>query len=538
MTSFSTILISTTSIALLAFVVIYAWQQRSQTAAPQLMVTTLFMFIWASGSFAEMLASGDSNMILCRNITQIGVFYAPAACLMFAMAYSGLSARLRKRLGIGIYALQTVSVALIFADPLLHLMRVSVSVVESGGFHVVVVESTTLAGILISVNFILLAVSLILLVVFAVRTRNRMRRQVLLPAAGMAIVFAFAFVKVASGEHFASGMPISGVFGIICLAMLLGIIRYDFLKILPVARSEVLGIIEEGIVIASPRGEVLDANKAAARFFSRGLPEPLQCDEKGLAAIDTLLREQYPQWHDSLASCQAQCLELSQTACGEVGHYQCSTYLLDDKRKRTLGTISVLRDVTRQKRQNDLLKIRAERDGLLGIYNRQTFFELAGRELSQSDSENSLVFFDIDDFKNVNDSFGHIAGDHALRGVCACIQRIIGTDAMFGRIGGEEFAVFFRSPGFGAQLPYRRAHARSRRAGASLLPRPAACGDDQHRRRFRPRMFPAAAIPTRRPNAVSGQGTGQEPHRVIESSDIRWLHGESQDRHTLQPVFA
>jgi len=447
---FFNILINTTSIALLIFVVVYAIKQRTQTAAPQLAVTTFFLLVWALGSIAELFSPGMEQMLLWRNITQIGVFYAPAASLMFAMTYTGAPVTIRKRLGVFSYALQTTSVGLIFTDAWLHLMRVSIGAAPSGRFSIIVVETTLLAKLMISFNFVFLTAGFLLLVIFAARTNNSMRRQVILTAVGTGIIFIFALLKVASGERFIPGIPISGVFGIACLALLLGIIRYNFLKVLPIARNEVMNLIDEGIVVASSRGEILDVNDTALRFFSRGLEEPVQHGEKGLLSICELLQRRFPDWYQMLVSCRAGTTDISQDADGRGYYYQCSTVSLDSKKHRSLGTISVMRDVTEQKMQNDILKQRAEQDGLLGILNRQTFFERAELELMLSEDESSLIFFDVDNFKQVNDSFGHIAGDHALRAVCACIQRIIGPDILFGRTGGEEFAILFRGLGLKA----------------------------------------------------------------------------------------
>ena len=54
------------------------------------------------------------------------------------------------------------------------------------------------------------------------------------------------------------------------------------------------------------------------------------------------------------------------------------------------------------------------------------------------------MFFDLDDFKGINDRYGHLAGDYVLKEVCGCIKQAIGEDCTIGRMGGEEFAVFFK----------------------------------------------------------------------------------------------
>jgi diguanylate cyclase (GGDEF)-like protein len=86
----------------------------------------------------------------------------------------------------------------------------------------------------------------------------------------------------------------------------------------------------------------------------------------------------------------------------------------------------------------------ARRDGLTGICNREHFVEQAQRVLAygaRSDRGACLILFDLDHFKAVNDTFGHAVGDEVLkRGVDVCRRALHACD-VFGRLGGEEFAV-------------------------------------------------------------------------------------------------
>jgi diguanylate cyclase (GGDEF)-like protein/PAS domain S-box-containing protein len=88
------------------------------------------------------------------------------------------------------------------------------------------------------------------------------------------------------------------------------------------------------------------------------------------------------------------------------------------------------------------VKSLAVTDSLTGLFNRRHFFELAGREFERSrryGSSLSLIMWDIDHFKNVNDQFGHLVGDAALQAVAArCRQQLREAD-LLGRYGGEEF---------------------------------------------------------------------------------------------------
>jgi diguanylate cyclase (GGDEF)-like protein len=83
-------------------------------------------------------------------------------------------------------------------------------------------------------------------------------------------------------------------------------------------------------------------------------------------------------------------------------------------------------------------------DGLTNIYNKRFFHETLEREVSRSKRYQrrlSLLVFDIDLFKSVNDTYGHIAGDAVLRQLAAFVRGHLRREDIFSRVGGEEFAV-------------------------------------------------------------------------------------------------
>jgi diguanylate cyclase (GGDEF)-like protein len=83
-------------------------------------------------------------------------------------------------------------------------------------------------------------------------------------------------------------------------------------------------------------------------------------------------------------------------------------------------------------------------DGLTQIYNQRYFNEALEREVSRCQRYEralSLVLFDIDRFKRINDQFGHLAGDHVLKQLSGVIRPKIRREDLFARVGGEEFAI-------------------------------------------------------------------------------------------------
>ena len=118
-----------------------------------------------------------------------------------------------------------------------------------------------------------------------------------------------------------------------------------------------------------------------------------------------------------------------------------------------LGRVWFFRDITEQKKTEIQLKLLSLQDPLTGIANRRYFFEKGEQEFVRTKrylSPLSVALLDIDHFKQINDRYGHDAGDKILASVCHVIRpllrevdllaRVEGSE-IFARIGGEEFAV-------------------------------------------------------------------------------------------------
>lgn len=115
-----------------------------------------------------------------------------------------------------------------------------------------------------------------------------------------------------------------------------------------------------------------------------------------------------------------------------------------DTAGRYVASRSTLFDLTERKKLERELERQARIDLLTGLNNRRHFFELAEQQLARDrrhDNPLSLLMLDLDRFKSVNDTYGHHAGDAALRKMSeVCIHTLREIDIV-GRLGGEEFAV-------------------------------------------------------------------------------------------------
>ncbi|MEY9467014.1 MULTISPECIES: GGDEF domain-containing protein [Bradyrhizobium] len=100
---------------------------------------------------------------------------------------------------------------------------------------------------------------------------------------------------------------------------------------------------------------------------------------------------------------------------------------------------------------------RAHHDALTGLLNRAGFVEaLGGRLAARAERPFAVMFFDLDNFKPINDTFGHAAGDAVLKAVAARVRRLLPDDALVARMGGDEFVVLL--DGVTAEMAQQTGH--------------------------------------------------------------------------------
>lgn len=109
--------------------------------------------------------------------------------------------------------------------------------------------------------------------------------------------------------------------------------------------------------------------------------------------------------------------------------------------------VDLMEEIEQRKLLEQEVRTLAYTDTLTGVANRRAFLEAAEVEFDYAREHNttlSVLMLDIDFFKNVNDTFGHAAGDDVIKQVAILTKANIATDDVLGRLGGEEFAVLLR----------------------------------------------------------------------------------------------
>ncbi len=115
-----------------------------------------------------------------------------------------------------------------------------------------------------------------------------------------------------------------------------------------------------------------------------------------------------------------------------------------DNDGNAVRAIGMLEDIEEQKKREEKLRDQSERDPLTGLYNRRATEKYTKKTLKEAGTgcKGAMYVIDIDEFKSVNDKYGHMFGDNVLMETAKRISTIFNDGEIIGRIGGDEFIVF------------------------------------------------------------------------------------------------
>lgn len=221
---------------------------------------------------------------------------------------------------------------------------------------------------------------------------------------------------------YALGM--TGEFDVTCVGFLIvailitnTAIHYGFENIVSLAKNKLINQMEEGLLVTDENGFFIYGNPAALSIFP-------DLQDKEYAKEKIRLYEY---------------LALRGNRIQHEAHvYECSRIPMVEKGQR-VGMVYMLHEIT----EIDRL---ATQDSMTGLYNHKMFYSLLEECITRyekQDKEVAIAFIDIDDFKSVNDQFGHDNGDAVILKLADIMKSYSGEHVHVCRYGGEEFAMIF-----------------------------------------------------------------------------------------------
>ena len=212
----------------------------------------------------------------------------------------------------------------------------------------------------------------------------------------------------------------------------------------PEAYAAIFEHTTDGVLFTIPDGTVLAANKSACTLLGQTEEEICAAGRRGIAdATD-------PRWAAAVAERALTGRAMSEARMrrgnGTVFEAEITSATFKTAEGAPRGCV-IFRDISERLALQNLLREAALVDELTGLHNRRSFNELAEHQISTADRDSTgldLLYLDVDAFKEINDNYGHAAGDETLQVVAQLLQDVCRSSDVVARLGGDEFAVLMR----------------------------------------------------------------------------------------------
>jgi diguanylate cyclase (GGDEF)-like protein/PAS domain S-box-containing protein len=431
---------------------LYAWRRRVVTGALMLMFDLLCVTGWLLTSSAELLSKNPNMVLASAKLTYLFIASAPVFWVGFAMQYTGKVKWLSFPRFLLFWIIPSLTFMFAQTNEMHGLIWESAEVVfvnENLRFlEVPSYGSWFWVHVIYSYILTFLGAILIARQHFVVAEIYKKQSSWLVVGVIFPLIFNFAYIlRLLPGlqKDFSSiAYAFAGI------AFSIGVFRHGLLDIMPIARNTIFENMKEGMLVVDREGRLIDINGSARKW--------LIFEEDTL--IGNSIQKYIPEIKPFLPKDDqaSRVREISIKRDGNVRNFEGTLTSLYDNRNKHLGYLITLQDITERKRLHEEVKRLASKDPLTNLYNRRHLLERAEQEVQRSSRYKhpiSLFIIDLDFFKNINDTYGHLTGDQVLIKFSNFLKETLRNVDIVGRFGGDEFVVVL--PETGSATAYKTA---------------------------------------------------------------------------------
>ncbi len=427
------IYLSVSIVAILAIVLfIYAITNRHKIFCIGLIGIGIALFFYSFFYSMEIIAPNAEQALLFIDLERFGIWTLPSFWVIMALEYTNKTKFLTKWTYIGLFSIPVILLIFGLTDSTHHLVYRE--------FSVLTIEHLTIAqitpGPVYYVAFIftnlLILLGNVLYVLFYLRNKVYQKRSFVMmmtsfiPWLGLWI-YTFRLIPI--------GLDINPYFlGLAALIFTLAMFKNNLFDTAVVARHTVVDHISEMLLTLDGNNKIIDVNKTVEIFFN----------QKRVRMIGESLHSYFPK-----------ILELIEAKVNEQPDFIDFDFGEQEKKQHLRAEITylpgeakviIVKDATEEVNMIRNLRYYATTDTLTEITNRSYFISLASERIricKKNKMPIAFVIFDIDEFKQINDHYGHAAGDIILKKTASMCRNLIGPNPLLARYGGDEFILVF-----------------------------------------------------------------------------------------------
>lgn len=420
-------------------IAIYVWQQRSVTGAKSFFGYIFSIFIWCFFAVLEYLSTEATPRIVFGKLQYFGIPFFAVYWLVFTLQYTHNDSRLNHQKMRLLMVVPTLSMIFAFTDPWHGLIWDTVELARTPAPQLMIQHGWWFSYVMMPYMYLLLLGGVGVLLYAYFSSSQIYRQQILVLLSATIIPFFFSILYLLASVHL-YGLDLTPIsFALSSLIIVVGLFRGKLFKVSPISYRTVFLNTEDAVIFLDPKNHIVDLNPSAKResLHAKILGKPFHI---GFPAYQHLLSTPLTQEITETIKL----FHHSQTLLKEV-----KIRALHSPGHRPVGSVVIIRDVTIERKKQAKLQHFAYVDSLTGLCNRRQL-EVTGKlALSTAGKELwpvALLYVDLNDFKPINDTYGHQIGDTVLIHVAKCLKTCVRQGDIVARMGGDEFvALLFKA---------------------------------------------------------------------------------------------
>jgi diguanylate cyclase (GGDEF)-like protein len=400
--------------------------------------------IYVAGYAMELSSTTMSAIDFWSKIQYIAIPFIPAIWVILSVDYCNVRIQHRRLFNGLILVIPFITFLLRMTNEWHDLYYHSMSLISNGHFHILHFEKGPWYYVHVAYFVVCAIYALRNYLLFSRKTVALLHKQAIIMAFASVIpVFA---ILINAGSLSPYGVDV-GPYAIIVdySLFLFGMARYNILGLVPLAREKVFDWMHDGVLVLDMELRLVDLNPVAKDDFFKSMKL-----SKGVLLRDIFTGNdetvaQITAFHMAKTTERNLQVEMTETQKdATVRNYRLKITKLFEHSTQ-IGLILIISDITEAQTLMDQLALLAREDAMTGLMNRRYFFERVQYEIERSNrnvSPFSFIFLDLDNFKNINDQYGHTAGDKALRYIADICRKDLRNIDLFTRFGGDEFIIY------------------------------------------------------------------------------------------------
>lgn len=400
--------------------------------------------IYVGGYAMELLSTTLTEVDIWSKIQYIALPFIPAIWVVLSIEYCKIRNKHSRLFYFFLFLIPLITIALRYTSNLQPWYYRNMELVSNGYFNVLVFDKGQWYYVQIIYSIICAVYATFNYLVFSKRVVSLMRRQAIIMAVGSVMPMLALLLNI--GQIAPYGVDV-GPFSLLFdySLFMFGMYRYNMLGLVPIAREKVFDWIQDGVLVLDMDLRIIDMNQSVKKIFPQLTDQRYGAQLKEIMLNHTSLLSQIGDWNQDPKNTQNLLLEMDQTEVDDPEKfYQLKLTKLFEGSIQ-IGITIIISDVTATKVLMDQLVNLARVDSMTGLMNRRYFFERVEYEVERANrnkSTFSFIFFDLDNFKNINDQYGHSAGDNMIVYVSEVCRKQLRSIDLFTRFGGDEFIIY------------------------------------------------------------------------------------------------